>query len=133
MSAGDLRTVAVSQKAVIFCILAQLVAYVVLLVVNNLTPQLGMLAAIGLVALYLAVAITATVFLFMLAVKLYGTGTGVVLGLLTLLPCIGLFVLLIINSKATGVLQENGVRVGLFGANMGDLPRSRPRRDEDDD
>jgi hypothetical protein len=47
---------------------------------------------------------------------------GVVLGILTLIPCVGLIVLLIINSKATGILKKNGVRVGLLGAKMSDLP-----------
>ena len=35
--------------------------------------------------------------------KVYSTGLGIVLGLLTLIPCVGLIVLLIVNGKATSV------------------------------
>ena len=125
MSPGDLRAVALWQKVLIFAILGELVVYFLLIVVANLSPQLGVAATLGLIALYLAGALTATVFLFLLAVRLYGTGAGIALGVLALFPCIGLIVLLNINGKARGVLQEHGVRVGLLGANMGDLPRSR--------
>lgn len=48
-------------------------------------------------------------------------GLGIVLGILTLIPCIGLIVLLVINGKATGVLRENGIGVGLLGANLSKL------------
>jgi len=34
-----------------------------------------------------------------------------------IVPCISLIVLLVINQKATSYLQQNGVRVGFFGAN----------------
>ena len=54
---------------------------------------------------------------FMLATKLYGTAVGIVLGLLMLLPCIGLITLLIVNQKATSILKSHGIHVGLFGAN----------------
>lgn len=43
------------------------------------------------------------------------------MAILTLIPCIGLIVLLIINGKATSILKQNDVRVGLIGANMSDL------------
>lgn len=39
----------------------------------------------------------------------------------TMIPLVGLIVLLIMNSKATSTLQSAGVRVGLMGANMKDL------------
>src|SRR5260221_11674597 len=41
------------------------------------------------------------VFVFMLAIKLYNTALGIVLGLLTLVPLINLIVLLVMNGKAT--------------------------------
>jgi hypothetical protein len=39
----------------------------------------------------------------------------------TMIPLIGLFVLLRMNAKATSTLQIAGVRVGLMGATMNDL------------
>jgi hypothetical protein len=130
MSIADLRGVATSQKAIIWCILGNLATLPLRFVLNELPPTLQLAGFIGLIVFYLAVGITATVFVFLLAVKVYSTGTGVALGILTLLPCIGLIVLLIINSKATGILQRNGVRVGLLGANMSDL--ARLEEDEED-
>jgi hypothetical protein len=46
---------------------------------------------------------------------------GVVLGILTLIPCIGLIALLIINGKATAVLKNHGIKVGFFGARASDV------------
>jgi len=43
--------------------------------------------------------------------------------ILTIIPLIGLIVLLIINSKATSALRAAGVRVGLLGANLNDLEK----------
>ena len=67
---------------------------------------------------FLAVAVIATVFVFMLALKVYGVAMGILLGVLTMIPCIGLITLLIINQKATGLLTEHGYRVGFMGADL---------------
>jgi len=47
--------------------------------------------------------------------------TRVLLGILTLIPCIGLIVLLVVNGKATGILKQNGIKVGLLGANLSQI------------
>ncbi|MBI83680.1 MAG: hypothetical protein CMJ81_10830 [Planctomycetaceae bacterium] len=57
-----------------------------------------------------------TFFVFSLAIKVFSTGIGILLGLLTLVPYLGLLVLLFINVRATRVLRQNGIQVGLFGA-----------------
>jgi hypothetical protein len=110
-SGPNLRTIATKQRAIIFCILG----YIVLVVSQFLLPP-ALRLLIGL--LVLAVGITATVFVFMLTTTIYSTGVGVVLGILTLIPLIGLIVLLVVNSKATNLLRENGIKVGLLGADM---------------
>ena len=69
-----------------------------------------------------AVSVTAAVFVFMLALALYNTGAGVVLGILTLVPLVGLIVLLIINGKATNTLRHHGIHVGLMGARASEIP-----------
>jgi hypothetical protein len=132
MSPSDLRTVAISQKAVIFCILGNLATIPLRIALEQMPATTALPGFLILLAFYLAVGITATVFVFMMAVRVYGTGAGVALGILTLVPCVGLITLVIINQKATGVLQQHGIRVGFLGANMGDLPPSR-RGDDDDD
>jgi hypothetical protein len=79
--------------------------------------ELGFIIGLGV----LVVGLVGTVFVFLLAIKVYNTGVGVLLGILTLVPCIGLFVLLVVNGKATGVLKQNGIKVGLLGANLSQI------------
>lgn len=113
-SREDLRSVAKSQKGILVCILIYLVAVGCQFA---LPPEVRPLVGLGV----LLVGLVGAVFVFMLAIKVYGTGLGVVLGILSLVPCIGLIVLLVVNGKATGVLQQNGVKVGLLGANMSQI------------
>ena len=108
---ATLRAVAGYQKGIIFCILAYLCLLAVQFV-GAIPPEMRIWLAVA----YLPVGITATVFVFLLATKVYSTSTGVVYALLTLLPCISLIILLVINGKATSILKENGIRVGLFDA-----------------
>jgi hypothetical protein len=110
----DLRAIATYQKVIILCILV----YVLAVAAQFLVPE-GLRLFLGLGVL--ALGVVATVFVFLLATKVYSPGLGVLLGLLTLVPCIGLIVLLIINGKATAVLKQHGVRVGFLGANPSDI------------
>ena len=110
----DLRSIAVYQKGILVCILIYLATVAAQFA---LPPELRLFLAIPAIGVIL----TATVFVFLLATKVYSTGIGVLLGILTLIPCIGLIVLLIINAKATTVLKRHGVAVGLLGARMSDL------------
>jgi hypothetical protein len=107
----DLRSVAKSQKGIIVCILIYLVAVIAQFA---LPPEARPVVGLGV----LVVGLASAVFVFMLAIKVYGTGLGIVLGILSLIPCIGLIVLLIVNGKATGILKQNGIKVGLLGANI---------------
>ncbi|HEV2293713.1 MAG TPA: hypothetical protein VGR35_07645 [Tepidisphaeraceae bacterium] len=111
----DLRRIAARQKGIIFCILAYLLLVVAqLFVPRELRPILA-IAALG-------VSITAMVFVFMLSLSLYSTAVGILLGILTLVPLVGLIVLLVVNGKATNLLKRHGVKVGLLGARMSDIP-----------
>ena len=110
----DLRAIATRQKAIMYCILG----YLALVVLQFAFPPDYRLI-VGLAAA--AVSITAAVFVFMLALSLYNTGTGVVLGILTLIPIVGLIVLLIINGKATTILRQHNIRVGLMGADASQI------------
>lgn len=114
LSREALRAIAANQKVIIFCILI----YLCLIPVQFMIPEnLRILIALA----YLPVAIIATVFVFLLATKVYSTVTGVLLAILTFIPCIGLIMLLIINGKATGILQAHGIHVGLLGARSSDI------------
>lgn len=110
----DLKKVAAYQKGVILCILVNMIAMASQFF---LSPELAGIVGIG----FILASLAGMVFVFLLAVQVYGVALGILLGLLALVPCIGLIVLLIINGKATAVLRQNGIRVGLFGANTTDL------------
>ena len=110
----DLKSVAQYQKGILVCILIYLTAVLVrFLLPTEVLPLLG----IGILAL----GVVGTVFVFLLAIKVYSTGIGILLGILTLVPCLGLIVLLIVNGKATSILKQNGIKVGLLGANLSQL------------
>jgi hypothetical protein len=109
--AEDVRSVAVYQKGILICILLNLCAVFGQFLIPD---QLRLLYFLGV----LLISLTGTVFTFLLATKVYGVALGIVLGLLTLIPCVGLVVLLIVNGKATNVLRQNGYRVGLLGAKL---------------
>jgi len=50
---------------------------------------------------YIAAGITAAVCAFLLAIQLHGTVVGVLLGVLTLVPCLGILILLSLSIRAT--------------------------------
>jgi hypothetical protein len=107
----DLRSVAKYQKGILVCILLYLIAVIFQFA---LPPEAMLVLIVGAVLVLVA----GTSFVFLLAMKVYGTGVGILLGLLTLIPLVGLIVLLRVNAKATSVLQQNGIKVGLLGADL---------------
>ena len=110
----DVRKVAKYQRAIMFCILMNIGA----LICQIAMPQeLKFLPAIA----FLIFGIANTVFVFLLATKVYGTVIGIFLGLFAIFPCIGLLVLLAVNAKATKILTQNGIKVGFLGANPADI------------
>src|SRR5262249_41671399 len=133
---GDLRTIAVRQKAIMYCILGYLLVGIANVFVRasasppsspSSLPSVPAVPALlsGILALLMVGAtITAAVFVFMLAIALYDTGIGILLGILTLVPLVGLIVLLIINSKATNALRQYGIKVGLMGAKTDQIPQA---------
>jgi hypothetical protein len=114
MPRADLRAIAGFQKGIIFCILA----YVGVVIAQFGVPED---VRLWVILLLVPVGITATVFVFLLATKVYGSTTGVVYAVLTLVPLIGLIMLLVINGKATALMKENGIHVGLLGARSSDI------------
>ena len=113
-SLADLRSVAQFQKGILVCILIYLVAVVAQFAIpQDVRPLVGLgVLVVGLVG---------TVFVFLLATKVYNVGIGILLGILTLIPCLGLIVLLVVNGKATSILKRNGIKVGLLGADLSQI------------
>jgi hypothetical protein len=110
-SRAELRSIAGTQKALLVCLLFYLCGLVACAVMGKSFPAI---AGLG----FMFAALLASVSVFILAIKLYGTGLGVVLGILTLIPCIGLVMLVIVNGKATTILKQHGLKVGLLGADL---------------
>ena len=118
-SRADLREVAIRQKVILMCVLVYLLAIALQFVVPHERRAIPAIASLG-------AGVIGAVFVFLLAVKLYGTGTGAALGILTVIPLIGLIMLLVVNAKATNVLKGHGISVGLLGASMADVNDSQP-------
>ncbi|VTR91166.1 Uncharacterized protein OS=Fimbriimonas ginsengisoli Gsoil 348 GN=OP10G_3938 PE=4 SV=1 [Gemmata massiliana] len=115
LSRSDLRAIAGHQKAILLCILVN----ICLTIAQFTVPDDNLRLILALVSIPIAIA--ATVFVFLLSTKIYSSGVGVLLGILTLIPCIGLIVLLVINGKATSLLKSRGIHVGLLGARTSDI------------
>lgn len=101
-----IENVASGQKLIIYAIL-----------VNFLT--LGFKAAFGNIAGLVGIAaiVMSLIGMFRLASGLgYSTVAKVGLFILLLVPLVGLITLLVLNSRATKVLQDAGYEVGLLGA-----------------
>jgi hypothetical protein len=58
--------------------------------------------------------------------KVYRSAAAGILALLTLVPLIGLLALLVVNSRATFILRQNGHKVGLLGASLSAWKGSSP-------
>jgi hypothetical protein len=114
LDAAVLRSVATYQKGIISCIPSNLIAGAMLFIV---APEWRLV----LVLVVAVLAIVPTVLVFLLAMKVYTPGAGVLLALLTLIPGVGLIILLGINSKATYLLRRHGIKVGFLGANASDI------------
>ncbi|MFZ5829941.1 MAG: hypothetical protein ACOY3P_07625 [Planctomycetota bacterium] len=131
--AGDsverLRNIALYQKAIVFCVLAEIVLYVALFMLPAIqTSGPGSSIFVGLVAilvvlLSILVVVAAVVFVALLATQLYNLAVGIICAVLTVVPCVGLLVLLILSQKATNVLKQHGYSVGLLGARMSQFSR----------
>lgn len=110
----DLRKVANAQRGVIAAIALYLLAAVPLVA---LPPKLIFPGAL----LALVAGVLGFVCTILLAVRVYSPVVGVLLGVLCLVPCLGILVLVGLSQRATGILKQNGIRVGLGGARMRDF------------
>lgn len=109
-----LRTCARLQKGIIVCI----PAYVLGSALHEALPEALQFLAL---LLFVALVLFATVLVTLLALKLYPPVVAVALGVFTLVPCVGAIALLVVSGKTTFVLQNNGIPVGLTGADMSRL------------
>jgi predicted RNA-binding Zn-ribbon protein involved in translation (DUF1610 family) len=123
---AKLKSIASAQRNLIISILLQIVLFVSLIVIvvmgQGKTPEAGLaLLILCLGAALLGAAIAGVVYAFMLAIRIHGTGLGILVGFLTLVPYLGFVVLLFVNHSATKVLRDSGHHVGFLGADMSEF------------
>lgn len=108
-SPEDLAAIAARQKALLSAIVLYIFAVV---------AQIAVPAALASLAYLLAAAATIAAFVLVVALasRVYGVGLAIILAFFSLIPFIGLLILLMVNGKATSILRQNGIDVGLLGA-----------------
>ncbi len=112
----DIQSIATFQKGILFSILLRLMITVVAIVINLAQIEMPFAILIILNLISIATVVISAVFVILLGMKVYNTALGILFGILACIPCIGLIFLLIVNGKATSILRENGISVGLMGA-----------------
>lgn len=108
-----LRKVARAQKQVLLAVLAYLAVIGVNIFLQSI-PELRMALTIAAVCVFLFGAVS----VYRMAALFRGKGVAVIYVLGMLVPCLGMLLLLSISQKATTLLQENGIKVGLLGADV---------------
>lgn len=107
----DLKKIASSQRGMLICLLI------------NVLCLIGNRAGLGPVVLVVMILqiVAALYFVFNLATSLkYSNAVAVLCCILMFIPIVCLLTMGWLNSKATKILKENGIKVGLFGANVND-------------
>jgi hypothetical protein len=72
------------------------------------------------------------IYVFMLSWELRGAFAAVVFGFATVVPCMGLLILTMVNGYATTELKKHGVPVGVFGANLAAIDERASLYDDED-
>jgi len=112
----DLKKVATYQRGILMSILGQIITSVL----SRASADEMMIIISGIASLIFL--LVGFVMIILLTNKVYQQVWKVVLCcIFSLIPCINLIVLLIVNQKATNILMKNGIKVGLLGANPKDI------------
>ncbi|QJW95488.1 hypothetical protein [Frigoriglobus tundricola] len=130
-SADGLKRIARYQRWLIAVVLAQLalwLGFIALTLLNSgRAPGIDFPGVLTLI-----LGGVGGVFVFLLAWELRGAFAAVVFGLATLVPCIGLIVLTLVNGYASTELRKHGVKVGVFGAGLADIDSRESLYDDED-
>ena len=130
-SAEWVARIARYQRWLIGVVLAQLVlwcGFIALLVIGG-----GRGPGINLpLALTVILGCVGGIFVFLLSWELRGTFAALVFGAATVVPCLGLIVLTLVNGYATNELRNHGKTVGVFGAKAARVGHRPSLYDADD-
>jgi hypothetical protein len=132
-SADELKRIVRYQRWLIAVVLGQLalwLGFIALSVIGRSNPADALSFPVVLTVILGGVG---GVFVFLIAWELRGAFAAVVFGLATVVPCMGLIVLTLVNGYATTELKKHGVRVGVFGASLADVDERPSPYDPDED
>lgn len=110
----ELRTAARNQKGLLICILISLP-----LIPGSLLSASD--EAQGAILFLILLGIAGAVYVYQLAINFFPTTQAILCGILTIIPGLSLFVMLVIYFKTSKFLRQNGIQVGLLGANLSDI------------
>ena len=120
-SAEELKRIVRYQRWLIAVVLAQLalwLGFITLMVLGRGDMADAMEFP---VVLTFILGATGGIFVFLLSWELRGAFAAVMFGLATVIPCMGLIILTLVNGYAVAELKKHGVKVGLFGASLADV------------
>lgn len=126
----DLVKLAVTQKQLLWCVLARIGLEVAGLTLTGGGGQAlgtaGMIGVGGYLLASLAIAVVSIVFIARMAIA-YGIhpAMGILGGLAIVLPCVGLIMLLLLNQRVTNTLKAAGCKVGLMGVSATEMNKLR--------
>lgn len=107
----ELRRIAARQRGV----LVSIFGYVLTLLAQFVLPPEYELVCI---VAGIAIAIGAAVCVFLLGRMFHSPVVSVLLVILTLIPLVGLCILMVVDRRASGILKGHGIHVGLLGADV---------------
>jgi hypothetical protein len=110
-SREELYRIAVAQKAICIVILVQILSFVLQMVLPQGIAWAGL-------AIYLLASLVGLFFIVIFLVRVYGGVLGILMAVLSIIPLVGLLILLAANARATKALQGAGLKVGLLGADL---------------
>ncbi len=109
-----LHGIAVSQRRVMLCVLGYLGLVIGSLFFGGSESATMVVGLIGLI-----IVIAGLVSVVQLAYRIKSTTAAVIVGVLSLIPLVGLITLLVVNGWASKELKKAGFRIGLLGASPG--------------
>ncbi len=132
--ADELRRIVRYQRWIVAVVLAQIalwLGFVLLSWVRGDRPEAGLGFPTVLTFILGGVG---GIFAFLTYWSIRGPFAAIVMGLGSMPPCMGILVLMVVNSTATNVLKANGVRVRFFwGALESDITDDHELDDEEDE
>lgn len=131
-SADELRRIVRYQRWLIAVVLAQLTLWLGVIVLTALSDGRFLGGTEFPLVLTLILGAVGGIFVFLLSLELRGAFAAVVFGLATVVPCMGLIILTLVNGYATTELKKHGVKVGIFGASLAAIDERPPPYDDDD-